>query len=285
MWRYVWKKSTLTSRGRGDKIAARFNYLLFKRNLIMRTNTARQKMLEGKPAFGFGMGLGSPLVAEILADSGIDFLLLDRQHGSWGDDSTIAALLAMHGGSAIPMARVARNDYTLIGRLLDEGMLGIVVPMVHTPDLAQAAADACRLPPVGSRSWGWGRARAYGDDYPEQIDEQLFVAVQIESIQAVENAEAIMATPGIDGCWLGPSDLALSMGISPRDMFQREEHARAVEQVLQACRNTGKIAGFACSSPEQALEKAAQGFQFLTTTSDAGMILGGAAAAIRVLGG
>lgn len=99
----------------------------------MKLNTAKQKMLEGKPAFGFGMGLGSPAVAETLSRTGIDFLLLDRQHGSWGDDSTIAALTAMAAGSTIPMARVARNDYTLIGRLLDEGMLGIVVPMVHTP--------------------------------------------------------------------------------------------------------------------------------------------------------
>jgi 4-hydroxy-2-oxoheptanedioate aldolase len=249
----------------------------------MRINTAKQLMLEGKPAFGYAMGLGSASIAELLSNCGIDFLLLDRQHGSWGDDSTIAALIAMSAGSAIPMARVARNDYTLLGRLLDEGMLGVVVPMVHTPEDAKAAADACRFPPVGTRSWGWGRARVYGDDYPEQINDQLFVAVQIESIQAVENAEAIMATPGIDGCWLGPSDLALSMGISPRDMFQREEHARAIERVLQACRNTGKIPGMACASPEQALERAQQGFQYLTAGGDAGHLMSGALAGVEKL--
>ena len=249
----------------------------------MKANTAKQKMLEGQPAFGYSMGLGAPIIAELLSNCGIDFLLLDRQHGSWGDDSTIAALMAMYGGTAVPMARVARNDYTLIGRLLDEGMMGIVVPMVHTPEDAQAAADACRLPPVGTRSWGWGRARLYGDDYPEQINDQLFVAVQIESIQAVENAEAIMATPGIDGCWTGPSDLALSMGISPGEMLQREEHARAVEKILAACRNTGKISGFACASPEQALERAEQGFQFLTAGGDSGHILAGALAGLETL--
>ena len=249
----------------------------------MLINTAKQKMLEGKPAFGYSLGLGSPQIAEMLAHCGIDFLLLDRQHGSWGDSSTMAALRAMHGGSAIPMARVARNDYTLIGRLLDEGMMGIVVPMVHTLEDAKAAADACRLPPIGNRSWGWGRARMLGDDYPQAINEQLFVAVQIESIQAVENAEAIMATPGIDGCWLGPSDLALSMGISPQDMFDNEEHAKAVERVLQACRNTGKIPGKACGSPERALLRAEQGFQFLTAGGDAGMILSGAAAGLEKL--
>src|SRR3982751_6736501 len=167
----------------------------------MRTNTAKQKMLQGKPAFGYALALGSPLAAEALASTGIDFIMLDNQHGSFGPDSTIACFTAMAGGSAIPMARVARKDYTMIGRLLDEGALGIVVPMVHTVELAQAAADACRLPPVGTRSWGWGRASIFGADYPDTVNDQIFVAVQIESRLAVENVEAIMATPGVDGCW------------------------------------------------------------------------------------
>jgi 4-hydroxy-2-oxoheptanedioate aldolase len=248
-------------------------------------NTAKQMMLQGKPAFGYSLGLGSPAAAELLSTSGIDFLLLDRQHGSWGDESTIAALIAMSAGTAVPMARVARNDYTMIGRLLDEGMLGIIVPMVHTPEDAKAAADACHFPPSGTRSWGWGRARVHGADYSDWIDEQLFVAVQIESIQAVENAEAILATPGVDGCWLGPSDLALSMGIHPRDMAKHEEHARAVERVLQACRNTGKIPGFAGGSLQQAADLAKQGFQFLTAAGDAGFLLSGATAGVKFLKG
>ena len=128
----------------------------------MVVNRALQMMKEGKPAFGYALGMGSPYNAELISQSGIDFTLLDRQHGTWGDDSTNLALAAMHGNPATPMVRVARNDYTLIGRLLDEGMLGIIVPMVHTPEDAKAAADACRFPPVGERSWGWGRARVYG---------------------------------------------------------------------------------------------------------------------------
>lgn len=249
----------------------------------MRINTAKQKMLEGKPAFGFPLALGSPLVAELLSDCGIDFLMLDTQHGSWGADSTIAALIAVRAGSAVPMARVARNDYTLIGRLLDEGIMGIVVPMVHTAEEARAAADACRFPPVGTRSWGWGRARTYGDDYPDWINDQIFVAVQIESIQAVENAEAILATPGVDGCWTGPADLSLSMGFMPNEMDQREEHARALEKIVQACHNTGKIPGIACGSPEDALRRADQGFRFLTAGGDVGMLLRGAADGMKLL--
>lgn len=249
----------------------------------MKVNKAKEIMQAGKPAFGYALFLGAPLNAELLSDCGIDFLLLDRQHGSWGDDSTIAAFTAMAAGSAVPMARVARNDYTLIGRLLDEGALGIVVPMVHTPDDARTAARACRFPPTGDRSWGWGRARTYGADYADWINEQLFVAVQIESALAVENAEAIMATPGVDGCWVGPSDLSLSMGFHPSEMNDRDEHARALERVLDACRNTGKIPGIAANGIEDGVRRAKQGFQFITAGSDAEFISWGAASGLRAL--
>jgi 4-hydroxy-2-oxoheptanedioate aldolase len=187
----------------------------------------------------------------------------------------------MIGSSAVPMARVARNDYTMIGRLLDEGMLGIVVPMVNTVEDARAVASAARFPQVGSRSWGWSLARAYGDDYPEWIDEQVFVAVQIETAQAVENAEAIMAVPGIDGCWVGPGDLALSMGFPPREASKREEHARALERVLDACRNTGKVPGIAGDGVDDAISRMHQGFRYITAGGDVRFMLAGARAGVK----
>jgi 4-hydroxy-2-oxoheptanedioate aldolase len=247
-------------------------------------NAAKQKMLAGQPAYGYALGLGSPLAAELLARCGIDFLLLETQHGSWGHDGAIAALMGMAGGTAVPMARVAKNDYFLIGKLLDQGALGIVVPMVDTPEQARAAADACRLPPRGTRSWGVGRARVYGADYFDWINDEVFVAVQIESISAVDNAEAIMATPGVDGCWAGPADLALSMGLDPRQAGKDERHAQALERVVAACRNTGKIAGLACPTPEDARQRADQGFQFLTAGGDSGFMMGGALAGLKVMG-
>ncbi len=251
----------------------------------MRTNAAKEKMLRGEPAFGYALGLGSPLAAEILANCGIDFILLDTQHGSFGPDSTIASLMAIAAGPATAMARVARNDYTMIGRLLDEGALGIVVPMVHTADDARVAAAACRFPPVGTRSWGWGAASRYGEDYSDAVNDQLFVAVQIESAQAVENAEAILAVPGVDGCWIGPSDLSLSMGIHPRDRNRDERVAQAIERVLAACRNTGKTPGIAASSPEEGRQRADAGFRYITAASDTGFIAAGARAGLAVLRG
>ena len=249
----------------------------------MKVNTAKQTMLAGNPAYGFSMGLGSALSAEILSDSGADYILLDRQHGSWGDDSTIAALIAMRGGSAVPMARVLQNDFGLIGRLLDEGMMGIIIPMVNTPDDAKKAADACRFPPIGNRSWGWGRTRMNGGDYSDWIDDQVFVAVQIETAEAVENVEAILATPGVDGCWVGPSDLSLSLGVHPSKMDSSEAHANALQKVLKACENTGKIPGIAARSIEDGVQRAGLGFQFITAGSDVGFIIAGANAALSTL--
>lgn len=250
----------------------------------MRTNRAKQKMLAGQPAYGYTLGLGSVTAAEQISRLGPDFVFIDTQHGAFGQEQVSLALMAIEAGGSIPMARAARNDYTLIGRLLDEGALGIIVPMVHTAEDAKAAADATHLPPAGTRSWGIGGAGRYGAEYFDRINDEVFVAVQLESIQAVENAEAIMATPGIDGCWVGPADLALSLGIHPRDAGNDERHARAIERVVEACNNTGKIPGFAAFTPEDALKRAAQGYRFLTAGTDASFMLGGARAGLVTLG-
>jgi 4-hydroxy-2-oxoheptanedioate aldolase len=240
-------------------------------------------MAAGQPAFGYALELGSPIAAELVSGTGVDFVMVDTQHGSFDPASTVQSLMAIAAGAAVPMARVARNDYSLIGRLLDDGALGIVVPMVNTTEEAQAAAEACRFPPCGARSWGWGRAGRYGDDYADWIDEQLFVAVQVESAAAVRNAEAILATPGVDGCWIGPSDLALTLGLHPRDTTGDERHERAIAQVLTACRNTGKIPGFASYTPEDARLRADQGFLFLTAGCDLEILLAGARSGVAQL--
>ncbi|CAN5553275.1 aldolase/citrate lyase family protein [soil metagenome] len=248
-------------------------------------NEAKKKMIAGEPAFGYSLGYGSPLVAEALAGTGIDFILLDGQHGSFGADSTIASIMAMRAGGAVPMARVTRNDYSMIGRMLDEGVLGIVIPMVDTVADAKAAADACRFPPIGTRSWGWGRAMTYGNDYADWIDEEVFVAVQIESKLAVENAEAILSTPGVDGCWMGPGDLSLSLGFRPGTPEAEEPLNRAIEKVLEACKNTGKVPGYAGGSPAQGKQLAERGFRYVTAGSDIGFILSGAADGLKLLRG
>ncbi len=250
-------------------------------NKQMITNLTKQKMQNGEPAFGYSAKLGSPVAAEFLSSCGLDFVMLDGQHGSWDQGLLIQGIQAVCAGASLPFARVAYNSFTLIGQLLDAGVLGIIVPMVDTVEQAKAAALACRYPPAGERSFGHGRALAYGGDYTDWINEQLFVAVQIESAAAVENAEAILAVPGVDGCMIGPQDLALSLGFQPREYPGREEHARALERVVQACCNTGKIPGIDIGSPETAVQRVQQGFRFIPIGSDVRFMTGAASAAIR----
>ncbi len=249
----------------------------------MKLNTALQKMRRGEPALGYSAKLGSAVAAEFLSHSGADFISLDGQHGSWGPDSVIQGVTALCTGPATPMARVLNNQYHLMAQLLDAGLLGIIVPMVDTVEEARAVAAACRYPPVGERSFGWGRALTYGADYADWINDQLFIAVQIESAAAVKNAEAILAVPGIDGCMVGPQDLALSLGFHPREIPKHDEHARALARVVQVCRDTGKIPGIDIGGPETAAQRVREGFRFVVMGSDVRFLQGGAAAALKMV--
>src|SRR5262245_24202395 len=244
-------------------------------------NTAKRKMLQGKPAIGVSCGMGSPLIAEMLSHAGFDFVLVDLQHGAWTDETVAHAFRAIDLGSSVAMARVAANDYGAIGRLLDRGALGIVVPMVNSSAEAQAAAFAVRYPPRGGRSSG-GNPPHYGDHYDTWSNDEVFLAVQIETVQAVEQAEAILGVDGVDGCWIGPSDLAKSMGIDHGTPAGAQAHREMIMRVAAACKKTGKIAG---SSGDLDITFWLQnGFQFVTASYDGGLLLEGARKVFDILG-
>ena len=143
------------------------------------------------------MGLGSPLSAELISPLGFDYVLVDNQHGAWADQSSMHAFRSISLGTAVPMARVRRNDFGLIGRLLDMGCMGIVVPMVNNAEEAEAAVFATRYPPLGGRSIGPFGTGFLGDDYDDWANDQIFLAVQIETDEGARNAEEIMAVDGI----------------------------------------------------------------------------------------
>ena len=170
----------------------------------MTINPAKQKMLQGEPVYGAEVNLGSYLSAELLSPLGFDFILVDNQHGAWDDTTSMGAFRSIALGSAMPMARVRRNEFGAIGRLLDRGAMGIVVPMVNSVEEAEAAAEAVRYLPIGGRSAGAFGTGFLGGDYMEWANDEIFLAVQIESVRAAENAEAILSVEGIDACWIGP---------------------------------------------------------------------------------
>jgi len=237
----------------------------------MEINTAKRKMLAGKPALGAAVGLGAPMAAEIYSLQGWDFVLVDNQHGNWDLASVTAAFRSIAVGTSVPMARVQKNDFFAIGSLLDRGAMGIVVPMVNSREQAEAAAFAARFPPRGGRSWGgFGTGIHQVTDYGSWINEELFLAVQIETKEAVERAEEILSVDGVDGCWIGPADLAFSLGLDVGTPVGYQQHEAAIMRVLDACHRTDKIPGIAGGTHgERWLEK---GFLYVTCAADSAAI-------------
>jgi len=248
----------------------------------MRTNEALQRMQGGQPALGASAGLGSPLAAEILSQTGFDFVLVDNQHGAWDDTGLMAAFRSVALGSAVPMTRVEQNDYYVIGRALDRGAMGIIVPMVNSAEEAAAAARAVRYPPRGGRSMGPFGTGFLGADYAAEINDQVFLAVQIEQQVAAESAEKILAVEGVDGCWVGPSDLGLSMGVDLTTAEGRQAHEAAILHVRDVCRRLRKIPGIA-GTPATARHWLDEGFLFVTVVSDSSLVTAGAPEVLKSL--
>ena len=232
----------------------------------MRFNIAKQKMLEGTAAIGAYAGVGSPMSAEILAKAGYDYVLLDEQHAPWTLESMQSSFRGILAAGSVPMARVGKNDFYAIGSMLDRGALGIVVPMVHTTVEAMAAVYAARYQPQGSRSIGAYCTAMYDRDYVQWANDEVFLAVQIESQSGLDNVEEIMSVDGVDGCWIGPADLGASMGLDPNKPEDLETRERAILHILDACKKTSKVPGIACLGEGE--QRIKEGFKFVTPVAD-----------------
>ena len=234
------------------------------------TNPVTDKLRSGQPAVGSWLSLCSPVAAEMMAQVGWDWLVVDVEHSPIGFDTMVNCFRAIQLGGAVPMARVPWNDTIWIQRTLDAGALGLVVPMVNTAEEAKMAVGNMKYATQGQRSYGGSRVAGYIDgDYRSWTDKNLAVIVMIETVRAVENTEAILAVEGVVGCFIGPADLALSMGLGLGDTGPGTEHEAAVMEVLAAARKTGKAAGKHCSSASEVSARIGQGFQFLALSSDA----------------
>ncbi len=242
----------------------------------MRTNTVKQRLREGKPTFGTWLSLGDLHVARVLARLGFDWLTLDMEHAAidWAQAAAIFAAVADAG--CAPLVRVPEGDHYCIKRVLDAGAWGIVVPMVNTVEQAQIAIAAAKYPPLGNRSVGGGAHSLNFDtsagEYYERANDEILVVLQTESPRGVENAEAIYRLPGCDAIFVGPVDLRFNMrtpgGRKPTDA----EHEAMVQRVIQIGKKVGTPTGIHAMTPENALERADQGMQFLAVGSDLQML-------------
>jgi 4-hydroxy-2-oxoheptanedioate aldolase len=237
----------------------------------IKTNPVTDKLRRGQPAVGSWLSLCSPSAAESMAHVGWDWLVVDVEHSPVGFDTMVNCFRAIQLGGAVPMARVPWNDTIWIQRTLDAGALGLVVPMVNTVEDATKAVSNMKYATRGIRSWGGSRVAPYVEgDYRTWTDENLAIMVMIETVQAVEKAEAILSVQGVVGCFIGPADLALSMGV--QDTGPGTEHEAAILEVLRAAKKVGKAAGKHCDSGAEVSVRIAQGFQFLALSSDAGLM-------------
>ncbi len=250
----------------------------------MRKNTVKQKIREGEASVGTWLATGSPLAAEMLAHQGFDWLTVDMEHNAIDLSQLQSLFHAIITTSTIPFVRVPWNDPQIIKRVLDIGAYGVVVPTVQSKEEAERAVGACRYPPDGYRGMGTIRGRLYGgDDYALHANEEICVILMLETIRAVERADEILSVPGIDAVFIGPNDLAASMGLPLGLDNQHPDHVAAVNSIREACERHGVPPGIHCASAAAVNQRIDEGFQWIALSSDAGFMSARAKAEIKAL--
>jgi 2-keto-3-deoxy-L-rhamnonate aldolase RhmA len=210
----------------------------------------------------------SPMVSRHLALMGWDWVILDMQHCSIGTETAYECIHTLRLGGVKPIVRVGIGNHFEVQRALDLGAGGVIVPMVNSPAEAKAMADAAKYPPLGTRSVGGDAAYHYGLDYVDRANSETVLLVQVEHIDAVRSIDEILELPGLDGVFLGPTDLALSMGLNHRGYDSHPDHRAAIQRTLDAGKARGKIVGVNTYSAEDAASKLGQGFRCVTMMSD-----------------
>lgn len=236
---------------------------------------------EDRPALNGWLMAGSADTAEAMAKHPWDSLTVDMQHGSGDLTAALGQLRAIATSDATPMIRVPWLEPGLVMRSLDAGAAGIICPMVDTPDAAAALVSWCRYPPQGSRSYGPFRAgRVWGTD-PVAANARTLVFAMIETAEALANLDAIAATPGLTGLYVGPSDFGLSLSggaLGPGFDREQPQMVEALQSVAAACARHGLVAALHCGGVAYARRAAGWGYRWLTVGSDAGFVGAGAAA-------
>lgn len=251
----------------------------------MRPNKVKAMWKQGKPVAVGWVSSADTYVAEVMANAGFDALVLDMQHGMGiGPDRAATWLQAVSTTETVPMVRVPWNEPQYVQWVLDAGAYGVIVPLVNNKEEAAKAGGACRYPPLGYRSMGPNRARLYGGpDYFQHANQEVVCLVMVEDIRTVDQIDELAKATGIDGFYIGPADLAISMGVAPGGYRQDERHAVACCRVVEAAKTHGLVAGIHCGGPDEALQRFSQGFMLCPIGSDVGMIAAGAAAALQTV--
>ncbi|WP_116365720.1 HpcH/HpaI aldolase family protein [Parahaliea mediterranea] len=248
-------------------------------------NQALQHWRVGESSLGVWSNLPDIHLAETLARMGFDWICFDLQHGLMDYSDLTRLLPAICGQPLTPLVRVAANQSDQIGKVLDAGAHGVIVPMVNTADDARRAAAACRYPPAGNRSCGPLRdAMIEGFNYLATANEQIACIAMIETEEGLANVEAIAATTGIDALFVGPMDLCYGLGLPPGD-FDSPPFRAAIERILKATGDAGIATGMFGYTAQMANSALEGGFDFASAGTDISFFRSGAQQALAIASG
>lgn len=222
---------------------------------------------------GIFQSFPSPMVSRYLAQLGWEWIIIDLQHGSFNFETAYECIHVIRAAGSLPFVRVSVGGFSEINRALDLGAVGVVVPMTNSCQDAARAAAAAKYPPRGQRSIGGDPWHHYGANYPRTANDDTLLFVQMEHINAANCIEDMLAIDGVDGCYVGPTDLGLSLGLAHDNFESHPRHIAAIARTVEACRRHKKIAAINTYSLSDARAKASQGFEWITLRSDVDLFI------------
>ena len=244
----------------------------------MRKNKIKQMMLDNKPVLNGWLQIPSTVSAEVMAHENWDALTIDMQHGLIDYNNALPILQTISSTNVVPLVRVNWNEPGQIMKILDAGCYGIICPMINNRKEAENFVQACMYPPDGFRSFGPMRGFLYGgSDYPKYANEEILKFAMIETKEALENLNEIMATPGLSGVYIGPADLSIALGEEPG--FDKTEGTKTYSEIckiLEAAKKNNIFSAIHNGSSEYALKMIEKGFNLVTVGSDHRSIIKGA---------
>ena len=250
----------------------------------MRTNRLREIWKSGGAAVNGWLAIPNSFSAETMAHQGWDTLTIDLQHGVVDYQAMVGMLQAISTTPTVPIVRVPWLEPGILMKTLDAGAYGVICPMVNTREDALKLVAWTHYAPRGTRSFGPVRALLYGGaDYPQHANDTIAVFAMIETAEALDNLDEILSVEGLDAIYIGPSDLSLALGCKPTFDDLEPKAFEAVEHILARAKAHGVVAGIHNGTPEAALKRITKGFQFVTISSDARLMVDGAQQVISAM--
>jgi len=235
----------------------------------VRENTLKSIWARGGAVVNGWLSIPSSFSAEVMAHQGFDSLVVDMQHGVVDYQTAVTMLQGISTTEVVPLARIPWNDPAFVMKILDAGAYGVICPMINTRQQAEALVRSSKYPPRGYRSFGPVRASIYaGADYATHANDQLLVMPMIETAEALLNLDDILSVPGVDAIYVGPADLSLALGCTPRLDQTDAPVVEAQKKIVAACKRHRVVAGIHNNTAEYALKMIAEGYQFVTLASD-----------------